>query len=65
MHEISELIRETRIESLSQQGRPTASLDAHRRIADAVRRQDPHAAATAMADHLQLVSDVALLRDHA
>ena len=64
MHEISELIRETRIESLSQQGRPTASLDAHRRIAEAVRRQDPHAAATAMADHIQLVSDVALLRDN-
>jgi len=65
MHEISELIRETRIESLSQEGRPHASLDGHRRIADAVRRRDAQAAAAAMADHLQLVSDVALLRDEA
>jgi GntR family transcriptional repressor for pyruvate dehydrogenase complex len=35
MHEISGLIRETRIESLSQEDRPRASLEAHRRIADA------------------------------
>ena len=64
MHEISELIRETRIESLSQQGRPGASLEGHRRIAEAIRAQDSHAAATAMDDHIRLVSDVALLRDN-
>lgn len=63
MHEISGLIRETRIESLSQEGRPSASLEGHRRIAEAVRQQDSRAAANAMADHLRLVSDVALLRD--
>jgi len=63
MHEISGLIRETRIESLSQQNRPRASLEGHRRIADAVRRQDPREAARAMADHIRMVSDVALLRD--
>ena len=63
MHEISGLVRETRIESLSQQNRPRASLDGHRRIADAVRRQDPDAASQAMADHIRLVSDVALLRE--
>ena len=63
MHEISGLIRETRIESLSQEDRPRASLKGHRRIAEAVRRQDARAASRAMADHLRLVSDVALLRD--
>ena len=63
MHEISGLIRETRIESLSQEDRPRASLEGHRRIADAVRMQDPREASRAMADHIRLVSDVALLRD--
>jgi GntR family transcriptional regulator, transcriptional repressor for pyruvate dehydrogenase complex len=63
MHEISGLIRETRIESLSQQNRPRASLEGHRRIADAVRRQDAREAARAMADHIKMVSDVALLRE--
>jgi GntR family transcriptional regulator, transcriptional repressor for pyruvate dehydrogenase complex len=63
MHEISGLIRETRIESLSQQNRPRASLEGHRRIADAVRKQDPEEASQAMADHIQLVSEVALLRE--
>lgn len=63
MHEISGLIRETRIESLSQEGRPRASLDGHRRIAEAVRRQDAGEASRAMADHIRLVSDVALIRD--
>jgi GntR family transcriptional regulator, transcriptional repressor for pyruvate dehydrogenase complex len=62
MHEIAGLIKETRIESLSQENRPRASLEGHRRIADAVRKQDPKAASQAMADHIQLVSDVALLR---
>jgi GntR family transcriptional repressor for pyruvate dehydrogenase complex len=63
MHEISGLIRETRIESLSQQDRPRASLEGHRRIADAVRRKDADGASRAMADHIRMVSDVALLRD--
>lgn len=65
MHEISGLIRETRIESLSQADRPRASLEAHRRIAAAVRNRDSRRAETAMADHLRLVSDVALLRGDA
>jgi GntR family transcriptional repressor for pyruvate dehydrogenase complex len=63
MHEISGLIKETRIESLSQEDRPRASLEGHRRIADAVRKQDPQEASQAMADHIRLVSDVALLRE--
>ncbi|AII05766.1 MULTISPECIES: FadR/GntR family transcriptional regulator [Rhodococcus] len=63
MHEISELVRETRIESLSQTERPRASLEGHKKIADAVRRQDSVAAARAMAAHIRMVSDVALLRE--
>ena len=50
-------------ESLSQEDRPRASLEGHRRIAEAVRQQDASAASRAMADHIRLVSDVALLRD--
>ncbi len=63
MHEISGLVRETRIESLSQEDRPRASLEGHRRIAEAVRAQDSVSASRAMADHIRMVSDVALLRD--
>jgi GntR family transcriptional repressor for pyruvate dehydrogenase complex len=62
MSEISDLIRETRLESLRQPGRPRQSLSGHRRIASAVRARDPHAAAAAMAEHITLVSDVAPLR---
>jgi GntR family transcriptional repressor for pyruvate dehydrogenase complex len=61
MGEIAELIRETRIESLSQSDRPRSSLEGHRRIAEAIRREDPVEAGRAMADHIRLVSDVALL----
>lgn len=63
MHEIAGLIRETRIESLSQENRPRASLEGHRRIADAIRKQDSQGAALAMAEHIRMVSDVALLRE--
>ena len=63
MAEISDLILESRIESLSQPGRPRDSLKAHRKIADAIRSKDPRAAAEAMHDHVEMVSDVALLRD--
>ncbi|MFC5676130.1 FadR/GntR family transcriptional regulator [Aeromicrobium endophyticum] len=63
MQQISELILETRIESLSQPGRPRDSLAAHRRIADAVRLGDPELAAAAMHHHVAQVSDVAILRD--
>ncbi|MGV9797310.1 FadR/GntR family transcriptional regulator [Mycobacterium sp. NPDC003449] len=62
MHEIAGLIRETRIESLSQPERPRISLEGHRRIADAVRRQDATEASRAMIAHIRTVSDVALLR---
>jgi GntR family transcriptional repressor for pyruvate dehydrogenase complex len=62
MGEISELIAETRIESLGQPGRPRDSLAAHGRILDAVRAGDPEAAAVAMHSHVEMVSDVAPLR---
>jgi GntR family transcriptional repressor for pyruvate dehydrogenase complex len=62
MTKISELIRESRIESLSQPGRPEESLAGHRKVADAIRAGDPTAAAAAMGDHIAAVSDVALLR---
>lgn len=62
MAEISHLIVETRIESLSQPGRPRASLAAHRRIADAIRAKDGTAAALAMHAHVEMVSDIATLR---
>jgi GntR family transcriptional regulator, transcriptional repressor for pyruvate dehydrogenase complex len=63
MSEISAAIRESRVESLSQPDRPRQSLASHQAIAEAIRAGDPDAAATAMRDHIRLVSDVALLRD--
>lgn len=62
MSTLSALIAETRLESLSQPGRPRASLAGHRAIAGAIRAGDPEAAAAAMHAHVGLVSDVALLR---
>lgn len=63
MDEIRDLIRETRIESLSQPGRPADSLAGHRAVAEAIRAGDPGSAAAAMHAHVQMVSDVAVLRD--
>ena len=62
MAEIADLIRETRIESLSQPGRPSDSLAGHRAIADAIRAGDAEGAARAMHAHVEMVSDVAVLR---
>ena len=62
MSEIAHLIRETRIESLSQADRPRASLAGHRAIADAIRHGDPEAAARAMHAHVEMVSDVDVLK---
>lgn len=61
MREIAGQIAESRHESLQQPGRPPQSLEHHRRIADAIRRQDPEGAAVAMRAHLQTVSRVRLL----
>lgn len=62
MDEIGDLIRETRIESLSQPDRPRNSLAGHRAIAEAIRSGDAVGAASAMHAHVEMVSDVALLR---
>jgi GntR family transcriptional repressor for pyruvate dehydrogenase complex len=63
MTELSAAIRESRIESLSQPERPQQSLASHRKIAEGIRARDEAAAGEAMAEHIRLVSDVALLRD--
>lgn len=63
MEEISDLIKETRIESLSQPDRPRASLAGHRAVAEAIRAGRPEAASAAMHAHVAMVSDVALLRE--
>lgn len=59
---IAEMILETRMESLGQPGRPEQSLASHRKIAEAIRGQDAKAATEAMLAHIELVSDVELLR---
>lgn len=61
MNYLSHSIHETRMESLSEPGRPSKSLTAHRRIAVAIRRGDGKAAARAMREHLKVVADVRLL----
>ncbi|MFC7402731.1 FadR/GntR family transcriptional regulator [Citricoccus sp. GCM10030269] len=63
MQHISDLVRETRIESLSQEGRPERSVESHRVIAAAIRAQDSDEAFRAMEEHIALVSDVAMLRE--
>jgi GntR family transcriptional repressor for pyruvate dehydrogenase complex len=63
MAEIAELVRESRIESLSQEGRPPRSLAGHRAIAEAIPAGDAPAATAAMTAHIGLVSDVPLLTD--
>jgi GntR family transcriptional regulator, transcriptional repressor for pyruvate dehydrogenase complex len=63
MQEISDLIAESRVESLGQPGRPAQSLAGHRAIAEAIRAGDAAAAAAAMEEHISLVSDVAMLKE--
>ncbi len=63
MDEIGDLIKESRIESLSQPGRPRDSLVGHTAIAEAIRAGDPAEAARAMHAHVEMVSDVAVLRE--
>ena len=59
---IAEMILETRLESLAQPGRPEQSLASHRTITEAIRAQDATAATAAMLSHIELVSDVDLLK---
>ena len=62
MDALEDPIQETRLESLSEPGRPPRSLADHRRIAEAIRREDPRGAEAAMRRHLKVVSDTRLLR---
>ncbi|HYM49430.1 MAG TPA: FadR/GntR family transcriptional regulator [Candidatus Limnocylindrales bacterium] len=60
--EMAEAIEETRIESLSEPGRPPRSLAAHRRIIAGIESGIPEKASQAMRAHLRVVADVSLLR---
>ncbi|HET9689846.1 MAG TPA: FCD domain-containing protein, partial [Acidimicrobiales bacterium] len=58
---IAGMIKESRIESLRQPGRPPKSLAQHRGIADAVRSGDTEQAARAARHHVETVRKVRLL----
>jgi GntR family transcriptional repressor for pyruvate dehydrogenase complex len=62
MAQLSDLITESRLESLTQPGRPHRSLASHRRIADAITAGDGRKAASAMRAHVRLVGRVTLLK---
>ena len=62
MQSLDHEIHETRIESLSEPGRPAQSLAAHRRIAQAIREGNPRASRKAMHDHLKVVAKVRLMQ---
>lgn len=62
MNALEDPIHETRLESLREPGRPPRSLADHRRIAEAIRREDPRGAEAAMRKHLKAVADTRLLR---
>ncbi len=62
MDELAGAIHESRLESLSEPGRPAMSMAGHRQILAAIGAGDPAAARDAMAAHLQVVADVSLLR---
>jgi GntR family transcriptional repressor for pyruvate dehydrogenase complex len=59
---MAEVIQETRVESLSEPGRPRRSLDAHRHILAAIESRSTELAVEAMRLHLRVVADVSLLR---
>ena len=59
---MAEVIQESRVESLSEPGRPLRSLEAHRRILAAIESSNREGAAEAMRQHLRVVADVSLLR---
>lgn len=61
MEELGEAIRESRLESLAEPGRPAKSLLDHRAIARAIRDGDREGARRAMQAHLEHVADVRLL----
>jgi GntR family transcriptional repressor for pyruvate dehydrogenase complex len=65
MKAIGAAIKESRVQSLSQPGRPPRSLRSHRQIAEAIRAGDARGATRRMRAHIELVAKVALLDEHA
>jgi GntR family transcriptional repressor for pyruvate dehydrogenase complex len=59
---MAEVIQESRVESLSEPGRPPRSLEAHMNILSAIQSRSAQLAAEAMRQHLRVVADVSLLR---
>ena len=59
---MADVIQESRVESLSEPGRPPRSMQAHRRILAAIEAGSTGLAAEAMRLHLRVVADVSLLR---
>ena len=59
---MAEVIHESRVESLSEPGRPPRSLHAHREILAGIEARSAGQAAEAMRQHLREVADVSLLR---
>jgi GntR family transcriptional repressor for pyruvate dehydrogenase complex len=59
---MADVIQESRVESLSEPGRPPRSLEAHARILSAIKTKHAQRAAEAMRQHLRVVADVSLLR---
>ena len=59
---MADVIQESRIESLSEPGRPPRSLEAHRKILAAIEARSAELAGEAMRQHLRVVADVSLLR---
>jgi GntR family transcriptional repressor for pyruvate dehydrogenase complex len=59
---MAEVIHESRVESLSEPGRPPRSLAAHRRILAAIEANSSEGAGDSMKQHLREVADVSLLR---
>src|SRR6202049_3270370 len=59
---MAEVIHESRVESLTEPGRPPSSAQAHRRILGEIEAGSPERAAEAMRQHLREVADVSLLR---
>lgn len=63
MKAIAAPISESRVQSLSQQGRPPRSLRSHRQIAEAIRAGNARGAIRRMRAHIDLVGKVALLEE--
>jgi GntR family transcriptional repressor for pyruvate dehydrogenase complex len=59
---MADVIGESRVESLSEPGRPPRSLAAHRLILAGIEAANPEQAGEAMRRHLREVADVSLLR---